>query len=213
MVCVNKLEAVQFTETGLNKDDSLWEDFPGFHAAALLQDTAPLNKCDQLYKLSLIACMFEAEPRHLLAHVTTLTPLLICNCPRPLRNTTLGSGREEGLRMRSVFPNCIPACTVEAHVCVIPHGADSRSSVLGCNNLILVGQPERWMQHAAHNGLSLLVSLAKGLCPSLFAPPTKPGWCMRGAPGGQLCLHTQAQGGCLYTSASALTQELHLLHF
>lgn len=70
--------------------------------------------------------------------------------------------------MRSVFPNCIPACTVEAHVCVIPHGADSRSSVLGCNNLILVGQPERWMQHTAHNGLSLLVSLAKGLCPSLL---------------------------------------------
>jgi len=33
--------------------------------------------------------------------------------------------------MRSVFSNCIPACTVEAHVCVIPHGADSTGSVLG----------------------------------------------------------------------------------
>lgn len=83
MVCINKQEAVRFTETVLNKDDSLWEDF---------QDTAPLNKYDQLYKLSLIAYMFEAEPRHLLAHVTTLTPLLICNCPQPVRNTTLGSG-------------------------------------------------------------------------------------------------------------------------
>lgn len=86
-ICVNKHEAVQFTETVLNK-----EDFPGFYVAALLQDTAPLNKYDQLYKLSLIAYMFEAEPRHLLAHVTTLTPLLICNCPQPVRNTTLGSG-------------------------------------------------------------------------------------------------------------------------
>lgn len=106
--------------------------------------------------------MFEAGPRHLLAHVTTLTPLLICNCPQLVRNTTLGEKSEHA------------ACILKRHSCLhnrspcVCYSTRSRfhEFCFRCNNLILVGQPGRWKQHTAQNGLSLLVSLAKGLCPS-----------------------------------------------
>lgn len=93
--------------------------------------------------------MFEAGPRHLLAHVTTLTPLLICNCPQPVRNTTLGGREERGYACGLYSPNGIPACTVEAHVCVcVCYSTRSgfRELSFRCNNLILVGQPGRWKQ-------------------------------------------------------------------
>lgn len=78
----------------LDQGDCLLEDFPGFYVA---EDTEPLNKYDQLYKLCVIGHMFEAGPKHLLVHVTTLTPLLICNCPQSARNTTLERGYVCGL--------------------------------------------------------------------------------------------------------------------
>lgn len=96
-ICGNKHSSVRLNEgKGLYPADSLWEDFPGLYSAALLQDTDPLNKYDQLYKLSLIAYMFEAEPKHLLVHVTKLTPLLICNCPQPseIQHWTQGEKRK-----------------------------------------------------------------------------------------------------------------------
>lgn len=156
-----------FNKVDLYRADSIWEDFPGFYVAALLQDTEPLNKYDQLYKLCLIASAFEAEPSgHLLAHVTKLTPLLICNCPQPseIQPWALGEKR------KAMHALCIPilhSCPHSWSPCVC---YSTRSGFQGfcfrCNNLILVGWPGRWKQQTAQNGLSLLVSLAKGLCPS-----------------------------------------------
>ena len=163
--------------------------------------TESLNKYDQWYKLSLY--MFEAGPRHLLAHVTTLTPLLICNCPQLVRNTTLGEESEHA------------ACILQRHSCLHSRSPcvcySTRSRFHGfcfrCNNLILVGQPGRWKQQTAQNGLSLLVSLAKGLCPSRLHlqqtanPVYVQGEMGGGAHGVRLHLHRHMEG----VSASALT--------
>lgn len=160
----------------------------------------PLNKYDQLYKLALIACMFEAEPRHLLEHVTTLTPLLICNCPQPVRNTTLGEKR------KAMYAVCIPklhSCLHSWSPCVCYSTRSGFQELcFWYNNLILVGQPGRWKQQTAQNGLSLLVSLAKGLCPSrLHLQQTANPVHVWGAPRGQVYRNRRTEGA----SASALT--------
>ena len=152
--------------------------------------------------------MFEAEPRHLLEHVTTLTPLLICNCPQPVRNTTLGEKR------KATYAACIPklhSCLHSWSPCVCYSTRSGfQEFCFWCNNLILVGQPGRWKQQTAQNGLSLLVSLAKGLCHSrlhlqLTANPVD----VRGPPGAK----------CFSTGAWRVPLPLHwpiwalLLHF
>lgn len=138
--------------------------------------------------------MFEAEPGHLLVHVTTLTPLLICNCPQPVRNTTLGFGWEE---RGATYAVCILKPHSCLHTCVC-YSTRSRFQefCFRCNNLILVGQPGRWKQQTAQNGLSLLVSLAKGLCPSrLHLQQTANPVHVRGPQGPTA--PPQTDGGCL----------------
>lgn len=133
--------------------------------------------------------MFEAEPRHLSGHVTKLTPLLICNCPQPVRNTTLGF---RGEKRKATYAVCI----LKPHSCLhswSPSVCYSTRSgfhefCFRCNNLILVGQPRRWKRQTAQNGLSLLVSLAKGLCPSCLHLQRNTQW-MCEAPRSQLHTH------------------------
>lgn len=140
-------------------------------------------------------------------HVTTLTPLLICNCPQLVRNTTLRFRGEERLRILKLH-----SCLHSWSPCVC-YSTRSRFQefCFRCNNLILVGRPGRWKQQTAQNGLSLLVSLAKGLCPSrLHLQRTANRVNVRGPPGAT-CTCTDTRRVSLPLT-SVLNKKTHVTH-